>query len=169
VIFSRRTSGRFFTKFPFERNLVDDGKDVLGSRNFDKGEQMTSLDGVFSGAGSVTDILAELFAGNAMVVCPGKQGAYDPVTNTHEQEAPVTYPVKFFEDTRKQTVWSHVGGIQIEAGDLIGSIPAHQIKEPLRRTTDRLERGGVIYLIKSTEEISSGDKTALVRVLCKRI
>ena len=131
---------------------------------------MTMFDGIFSGEGSVTATLADMFAGDATVICPGDVGAYDPETDTYkEQTPPVEYAVKFFQDTRKQTVWTHVGGIQIEAGDLVGSIPAYQIKQPLRRQVDRLERNGTLYIIKSTEEISSGNETALVRILCKRM
>jgi len=127
-----------------------------------------SLDSVFAGEKSVTASLANMFAGNAMIICPGKQGAYHPDTDTYEQTESTDFPVKFIQETMKRNVLTHVGGIQIEAGDLVGVIPAYQIKTPLRRRVDRLRRNGVNYLIESTEEISSGDETALVRVLCKR-
>jgi hypothetical protein len=129
---------------------------------------MALLDGVFSGEESVTATLAELLAGDAMVICPGELGAYDKETDKYERTEPVEYAVKFIQDTKKQNVWSSVGGIQVEAGDLVGLIPAYQIKQPIRRQVDRLERNGINYIIHSTEEISSGNETALVRVLCKK-
>jgi len=127
------------------------------------------LDGIFSGEGSVTALLANMLAGNAMVICPGKRGAYDPETDTYEQTEATDYPVKFIQETMKRNVLTHVGGVQIEAGDLVGVIPAYQIKSSLRRKVDRFRRNGMNYIIESTEEISSGDETALVRILCKKI
>ena len=129
---------------------------------------MALLDSVFSGEKSITALLAKTLAGNAMVICPGEQGAYHPETDTYEQTDVTDFPVKFIQETLKRNVLTHVGGIQIEAGDLVGLIPAYQIKNPLRRRVDRLRRNGVNYMIESTEEISSGDETALVRILCKR-
>jgi len=130
---------------------------------------MGLLDSVFSGEKSVTAVLADTFAGNAMIVCPGELGAYDPETNTYDQTIPVEYHVKFIQETLKWNVLTHVDGVQIEAGDLVGSIPAFQIKVPLRRRVDKFCNNGVNYLIVSTEEISSGDETALVRILCKKM
>jgi hypothetical protein len=130
---------------------------------------MALLDNIFSGEKSVTATLANLFAGNAKVICPGERGDYDPDTDTYEQKDATDFPVKFIQETMKRNVLTHVGGVQIEAGDLVGVIPAYQIKTPLRKRIDRLRRNGVNYLIESTEEISSGDETALVRILCKRV
>ena len=129
---------------------------------------MAVLDSVFAGEKSVTASLANMFAGNAMIICPGKQGAYHPDTDTYEQTESTDFPVKFIQETMKRNVLTHIGGVQIEVGDLVGVIPAYQIKTPLRRRVDRLRKNGVNYLIESTEEISSGNETALVRVLCKR-
>jgi len=129
---------------------------------------MALLDSIFSGEQSVTALLANMLAGNAMVVCPGEQGAYNPDTDTYEQEEATDFPVKFIQETMKRNVLTHVGGIQIEAGDLVGVIPAHMIKVPLRKQVDQFRRNGVDYIIESTEEISSGDEVALVRILCKR-
>ena len=129
---------------------------------------MALLDSIFSGEKSVTAILAHTLAGNAQILCPGKQGAYNPETDTYEHTETTDFPVKFVQETMKRNVLTHVGGIQIEAGDLVGMIPAYQIKTPLRRRVDRFRKNGVNYLIESTEEISSGDETALVRILCKR-
>jgi hypothetical protein len=112
--------------------------------------------------------LAETFAGNARVICPGEQGVYDPDTDTYAQVAATDVPVKFIQETMKRNVLTHVGGVQIEAGDLVGVIPAYQITNPLRRRVDRFRRNGIDYTIESTEEISSGDKTSLIRILCKR-
>jgi len=50
----------------------------------------------------------------------------------------------------------------------VGVVPAYQIKNPLRRRVDRFRRNGMDYTIESTEEISSGDEAALIRILCKR-
>jgi len=113
-------------------------------------------------------MLANMLGGNAMVICPGEQGAYDPDTDTYEQADATDYPVKFIQETLKRNVLTHVDGIQIEAGDLVGVIPAYMIKVPLRKRVDRFRRNGVNYMIESTEEISSGDATALVRILCKK-
>jgi len=129
---------------------------------------MAVLDSVYTGEKSVTALLANMFAGNAMIIFPGKQGTYHPDTDTYEQSESTDIAVKFIQETMKRNVLTHVGGVQIEAGDLVGVIPAYQIKTPLRKRIDRLRRNGVNYLIESTEEISSGDETALVRVLCKR-
>ena len=129
---------------------------------------MALLDSIFSGEGSVTALLANMLAGNAMVICPGERGIYDPETDTYEQTEATDFPVKFIQETMKRNVLTHVDGVQIEAGDLVGVIPAYQIDSPLRRQVDRFRRNGVIYIIHSTEEISSGDKTALVRILCKQ-
>ena len=129
---------------------------------------MALLDNIFSGEKSVTAILANLLAGNAMVICPGEQGAYDPETDRYEQADATDFPVKFIQETMKRNVLTHVGGVQIEAGDLVGVIPAYQVQNPLRNRVDRLRKNGVNYLIESTEEISSGDETALIRILCKR-
>ena len=129
---------------------------------------MALLDSVFSGEKSVTAMLANMLAGNAMVICPGERGAYDPETDTYEQTETTDYPVKFIQETMKRNVLTHVGGVQIEAGDLVGIIPAYQIKNPLRRQVDRFRRNQMNYIIESTEEISSGDETALIRILCKR-
>ena len=129
---------------------------------------MALLDSVFSGEKSVTAMLANMLAGNATVICPGVQGVYDPDTDTYAQTDTTDFPVKFIQETMKRNVLTHVGGVQIEAGDLVGVIPAHQIKNPLRRRVDRFRRDGINYIIESTEEISSGDETALVRILCKR-
>jgi len=129
---------------------------------------MALLDSVFSGETSVTALLANLLAGNAMVICPGEQGAYNPDTDTYEQTDATDFPVKFIQETMKRNVLTHVGGVQIEAGDLVGVIPAHMVRISLRRQVDRFRRNGVNYTIESTEEISSGDETALVRILCRR-
>jgi len=129
---------------------------------------MALLDSIFSGEQSITAILATMLAGNAMVICPGEQGAYNPATDTYEETESTDFPVKFIQATMKRNVLTHVGGVQIEAGDLVGVIPAYQIKQPLRRRVDRFRRNGIDYIIESTEEISSGDETALVRILCKR-
>ena len=129
---------------------------------------MALLDSIFSGERSVTALLADMFAGNATVICPGVQGAYDPDTDTYEETGATDFPVKFIQETMKRNVLTHVGGIQIEAGDLVGVIPAYQINIPFRKRVDRFRRNGVNYMIESTEEISSGDETALVRILCKR-
>ena len=129
---------------------------------------MALLDNIFSGEQSVTALLANMLAGNATVICPGEQGVYDPDTESYEQADATDFPVKFIQEQMKQNVRTHVGGIQIEAGDLVGVIPAYLIKSPLRRRVDRFRRNGVNYLIESTEEVSSGDETALVRILCKR-
>ncbi|MDR0328593.1 MAG: hypothetical protein LBI05_09900 [Planctomycetaceae bacterium] len=129
---------------------------------------MALLDSIFSGEQSVTALLANMLAGSATVVCPGTQGAYDPVTDTYATTGGDTYDVKFIQETLKQNVLTHVDGVQIESGDLVGIVPAYQIKSPLRRRVDRLQRNKVSYLIVSTEEISSGDDIALIRILCKR-
>jgi len=129
---------------------------------------MALLDTIFSGEQSVTASLANLLAGNAMIICPGEQGRYDPDTDTYEQVRAADFPVKFIQETMKRNVLTHVGGVQIEAGDLVGVIPAHMIKVPLRRQVDQFRRNGTEYTIESTEEISSGDQVALVRILCKR-
>jgi hypothetical protein len=129
---------------------------------------MALLDSVFSGEKSVTAMLANMLAGNATVICPGVQGAYNPDTDTYEETESIDFPVKFILETMKRNVLTHVGGIQIEAGDLVGVIPAYQIKNPLRRRVDKFRRNGSNYTIESTEEISSGDMAALVRILCKR-
>ena len=129
---------------------------------------MALLDSIFSGERSVTAMLANMLAGNAMVICPGEQGRYDPDTDTYEQTEATDFPVKFIQETMKRNVLTHVGGIQIEAGDLVGVVPAHMIKVALRKRLDRFRRNGMDYIIESTEEISSGDMTALVRLLCKR-
>ena len=114
-------------------------------------------------------LLANMLAGNATVICPGEQGAYNPDTDAYEETESTDYPVKFIQETMKRNVLTHVGGVQIEAGDLVGIIPAYQIVKPLRRQVSRFRRNGVNYIIHSTEEISSGDKTALVRILCKQV
>ena len=129
---------------------------------------MALLDSIFAGEQSVTATLANLLAGNAMVICPGEQGAYNPDTDTYEQAEATDFPVKFIQETMKRNVLTHVGGVQIEAGDLVSIIPAYMVKNPLRRRVDRFRRNGMDYTIESTEEISSGDKAALVRILCKR-
>ena len=129
---------------------------------------MALLDSIFSGEQGITALLANMLAGNAMVICPGEQGAYDPDTDTYEQSDATEYPVKFIQETLKRNVLTHVDGVQIEAGDLVGVIPAYMIKVPLRKRVDRFRRNGVNYMIESTEEISSGDATALVRILCKK-
>ena len=129
---------------------------------------MALLDSIFSGEQSVTATLANMLAGNATVTCPGKQGTYDPDTDTYEQSDTTEYTVKFIEEKRKWNV-THVDGVQIESGDLVGVIPAYQIEVPLRKHVDRFRRNGINYTIKSTEEISSGDETALVRILCKKM
>jgi hypothetical protein len=125
------------------------------------------LDSVFSGERSVTATLANMLAGTAMIVCPGTKGAYDPVTNTYAMTGGDSYDVKFIQEKKKWSV-THVDGVQIEEGDLVGVIPAYQIKAPLRRKVDRVQRDGGSYLIVSTENISSGDETALVRILCRK-
>jgi hypothetical protein len=109
-----------------------------------------------------------MLAGNAMVICPGEQGAYNPETDSYEQTETTDFPVKFIQQTMKRNVLTHVGGIQIEAGDLVGVIPAHMIKVPIRSRVDWFRRNGVNYIIESTEDISSGDETALVRILCRK-
>jgi len=129
---------------------------------------MALLDTIFSGEQSVTALLANLLAGNAMVICPGEQGAYNPETDTYEQTEATDFPVKFIQETMKRNVLTHVGGVQIEAGDLVGVIPAHMVRVSLRRQVDRFRRNGMDYTIESTEEISSGDEVALVRILCRR-
>ena len=129
---------------------------------------MALLDSIFSGEQSVTATLANLLAGNAMVICPGEQGAYNPDTDTYEQAEATDFPVKFIQETMKRNVLTHVGGVQIEAGDLVGIIPAYMVKNPLRRRVDRFRRNGMDYTIESTEEISSGDEAAFLRILCKR-
>ena len=128
---------------------------------------MALLDSVFSGERSVTALLANMLAGNAMIVCPGTQGAYDPETDTCETSEQTEYPVKFIQEKRKWNL-THVDGVQVEAGDLIGVVPVYQIKEPIRRHVDFFRRNGVDYSIESTEDLSSGDETALVRLLCRK-
>ena len=130
--------------------------------------RLALLDNIFSGEKSVTAILANVLAGNALIIRPGKQGAYNYDTDTYEHTETTDFPVKFIQETMKRNVLTHVDSIQIEAGDLVGVIPAHMIKVPLRRRVDRFRRNGIDYLIESTEEISSGDETALVRILCRR-
>jgi len=130
---------------------------------------MALLDSIFSEEKGVAALLANTFAGNATVICPDKQGAYDPDTDSYEPADTTDYTVKFIQETLKRNVLTHVNGIQIEAGDLVGVIPAYQIEVPLRRRVDRFRRNGMTYIIESTEEISSGDETALVRILCKKM
>jgi hypothetical protein len=129
---------------------------------------MALLDGIFSGENGVAMLLANNLAGDAMILCPGEQGAYDPETCTYAETESTDFPVKFIQETMKRNVLTHVGGVQIEAGDLVGTIPGCLIKNPLRRRVDYLRRNGTNYLIESTEDISSGNETALVRILCKR-
>ena len=129
---------------------------------------MALLDTIFSGERSVTALLANMLAGNAMVICPGEQGAYNSEMDTYEQTDETDFPVKFIQETMKRNVLTHVGGVQIEAGDLVGVIPAHMVRISLRRQVDWFRRNGVNYTIESTEEISSGDEVALVRILCRR-
>ena len=128
---------------------------------------MALLDSIFSGEKSVTALLADTLAGNATVIRPGERGKYDPDTDTYAVAEATDFPVKFIQETMKRNVLTHVGGVQIEAGDLVGVIPAYQIRFPIRRRVDRFRRNEVNYTIESTEEISSGDETALVRILCK--
>jgi len=129
---------------------------------------MSVLDGVFSGEKSVTALLANTFASNALMICPGELGAYDPVTDTYDQTAPNEYPVKFIQEKMKRNVLTHVDGVQIAVGDLVGVIPAYLIQSPLRRRVDRMRCDGTNYSIESTEDLRSGDETALIRVLCRR-
>ena len=129
---------------------------------------MALLDSIFSGEHGIAALLANSLAGHALIVCPGKQGAYNPETDTYEQSDETEFPVKFVQETMKRNVLTHVGGVQMEAGDLVGMIPAYQINIPLRRRVDHLRKNGVNYLIESMEKISSGDETVLVRILCKR-
>jgi len=129
---------------------------------------MALLDSIFSGEHGIAAVLANNLAGNALIVCPAQQGAYNPDTGTYEQAEGSDFPVKFVQEMMKRNVLTHVGGVQIEAGDLVGVIPAYQIKTPLRNRVDRFRKNGVNYLINSTEEISSGDEIVLVRILCKR-
>jgi len=129
---------------------------------------MALLDTIFSGEQSITALLANMLAGNALVICPSEQGKYDPDTDTYEQVEAMDFPVKFIQETMKRNVLTHVGGVQIEAGDLVGIIPAYMVKVPLRRRVDLFRKNGMNYTIESTEDISSGDETALVRILCKR-
>jgi len=132
------------------------------------GKKMSILDSVFSGKNSVTALLADTFASNAMIICPAEQGAYDPETNTYEPTNSTDYLVKFIQEKMKRNVLTHVDGVQIEVGDLVGVIPAHLIQSPLRRRVDRIRCNGANYMITSTEDLRSGDETALVRVLCRR-
>ena len=74
---------------------------------------MALLDSIFSGERSVTASLANLFAGNALVICPGEQGDYDPLADTYEQAAATDFPVRFIQETMKRNVLTHVGGVQI--------------------------------------------------------
>jgi len=129
---------------------------------------MAILDTVFSGEKSITALLADTFAGNATVICPGELGEYDPDTDVLTKGETTDYGVKFIQERLKRNVLTHVDGVQIEAGDLVGCIPAYQIPSPLRRRVDRFRRNGANYLIVSTEELSSGEETALVRILCRR-
>ena len=129
---------------------------------------MSVLDGVFSGEKSVTALLVNTFASNALMICPGELGAYDPDTDTYDQTAPIEYPVKFIQEKMKRNVLTHVDGVQIEVGDLVGVIPAYLIQSPLRKRVDRMRCNGVDYSIESTEDLRSGDETALIRVLCRR-
>jgi len=115
---------------------------------------MALLDSIFSGERSVTALLANMLAGNALVICPGEQGKYNPDSDTYEEVDATDFPVKFIQETMKRNVLTHVGGIQIEAGDLVGVVPAHMIKVALRKRVDRFRRNGMDYIIESTEEIS---------------
>lgn len=129
---------------------------------------MTILDNVFSGERSVTALLAGMFASSAVLIRPGERGAYDPVADTFALSENTEVPVKFFQTTAKRNVLTHVDGVQIEAGDLVGSIPAYQIPFSIRRESDCLRLHGTTYIIYSTEDIRSGDESALVRVLCRK-
>ena len=129
---------------------------------------MALLDSIFPGEQGITAILAKMLGGDAIVICPGEQGAYNPETDAYEEMSATEYPVKFIQEVSKHRIWTHVGGVQVEAGDLVGMIPAYMIKVPLRKRVDHFRRNGINYIIESTEEISSGDAAALVRILCKK-
>ena len=111
-----------------------------------------------------------------MCQCGGRQrgrfilqhGQRERYTDTYEQTEATDFPVKFIQETMKRNVLTHVGGVQIEAGDLVGVVPAHMIKVALRKRLDRFRRNGIDYIIESTEKISSRDMATLVRILCKR-
>jgi hypothetical protein len=63
---------------------------------------MALLDSIFSGERSVTALLANMLAGNALVICPGEQGKYHPDTDTYEQTEATDFPVKFIQETMKR-------------------------------------------------------------------
>ena len=99
---------------------------------------MALLDGIFSGSKGVVAMLADTLAGDAVLVRLGEQGAYDPKTDTYAPSTDTETTVKFIQETMKRNVLTHVDGVLIEAGDLVGSIPCQQGRTS--RTFDDLSR-----------------------------
>jgi len=128
---------------------------------------MALLDSTFSGEQSITALLANMFAGNAVVIYRNENITHDPITDAYTQENDTKCHVKFIQESLKRNVLTHVDGVQIEAGDLVGVIPGYQIEKPIRKQLDMLQRNGENYRIISTEDIYSGDERAIVLILCK--
>jgi hypothetical protein len=76
--------------------------------------------------------------------------------------------ISFAPETMKNNVLTHVDGVQIQSGDLVGITSASAVTKPIRNNIDKLILANTTYLIISTEMIRSGNETAMIRILARK-
>jgi hypothetical protein len=128
------------------------------------------LDDVFAGPNGIASMLHKELAGTAELVWVGEQRDYDPQNDSYSNTVPdESVQISFAQETVKYNVLTHVDGVQILAGDLVGTTSADMVTRPIREKVDRLILSDTTYLIISTEMIKSGNKTAMIRILARKI
>ncbi|MDR1269647.1 MAG: hypothetical protein LBK82_08985 [Planctomycetaceae bacterium] len=127
------------------------------------------LDDIFSGPKGVASTLLQELAGAAELVWVGTQGNYDPENDRYEATANESVQISFAVETVNRNVLTHVDGVQILAGDLVGLTSADMVTRPIREKVDKLILSETTYLIISTEMIKSGNKTAMIRILARKV
>jgi hypothetical protein len=126
------------------------------------------LDKVFAGKKGVANVLLETLGGSAELVRVGEQGKYHPETDTYDSTPNEALTISFAPETVKKNVLTHVDGVQILAGDLVGVTTAMAIDRPIRNNIDQIILDGTAYLIVSTEMIRSGNETVMIRILARK-
>jgi len=127
---------------------------------------MPLLDSIFAGQNGVANSLLNLLGGNAAIIITGKGTFYNEATDDYYQEEDQRFDVAFAKESLSKVPYNIIGGVYIEAGDLVGLIP--NTEQPIRENVDRLLRNNVEYLIVATEPVSSGNETAAIKLLCRK-
>ena len=125
------------------------------------------LDSVFAGKQGLAATLTKSMGGTATLIYHVFQEEYDD--NTGETIPPVFehQTIAFAPETLSKFIHVGVGGVQVNAGNLVGIVAASDLKHKVANNIDKIVWQQKTWIIISQEAIMSGNQTALIRFLAQ--